>query len=81
MRGNWFARLWAVGGNRCCSIGHGCRSFVQYAHPTSPDLFNLNATFAGQQAIGDVAFDGTNLYVSSWHSGSGVQTVRLVRGG
>jgi len=27
--------------------------------------FNLNATFAGAEAIGDVAFDGNNLYVSS----------------
>jgi hypothetical protein len=43
--------------------------------------FNLNATFAGGEAIGDVAFDGTNLYVSSWHINSGVQTVRLVQVG
>jgi hypothetical protein len=43
--------------------------------------FNLNATFAGAEAIGDVAFDGNNLYVSSWHNNSGVQTVRLVQVG
>jgi hypothetical protein len=43
--------------------------------------FNLNATFAGPEAIGDVAFDGNYLYVSSWHIGSGTQTVRLVRVG
>ncbi len=43
--------------------------------------FNLNATFAGAEAIGDVAFDGNYLYVSSWHSGSGTQTVRLVQVG
>jgi hypothetical protein len=43
--------------------------------------FNLNATFAGAEAIGDVAFDGNYLYVSSWHNTSGVQTVRLVRVG
>jgi len=43
--------------------------------------FNLNATFAGGEAIGDVAFDGNYLYVSSWHSGSGTQTVRLVQVG
>jgi hypothetical protein len=33
--------------------------------------FNLNATFAGAEAIGDVAFDGNNLYVSSWHNAAG----------
>jgi len=43
--------------------------------------FNLNATFAGAEAIGDVAFDGNNLYVSSWHNAAGVQTVRLVQVG
>jgi hypothetical protein len=43
--------------------------------------FNLNATFAGAEAIGDVAFDGNNLYVSSWHVTTGVQTVRLVQVG
>jgi len=43
--------------------------------------FNLNATFAGAEAIGDVAFDGNYLYVSSWHNNSGVQTVRLVQVG
>jgi hypothetical protein len=43
--------------------------------------FNLNATFAGAEAIGDVAFDGNNLYVSSWHNTSGTQTVRLVQVG
>ncbi len=41
--------------------------------------FNLNATFSGGEAVGDVAFDGENLYVSTWHSGSGTQTVRLVQ--
>jgi len=43
--------------------------------------FNLNATFAGGEAIGDVAFDGNYLYVSSWHNAAGVQTVRLVQVG
>ncbi|MEN3001601.1 MAG: PEP-CTERM sorting domain-containing protein [Armatimonadota bacterium] len=43
--------------------------------------FNLNATFAGAEAIGDVAFDGNYVYVSSWHSTSGAQTVRLVQVG
>jgi hypothetical protein len=43
--------------------------------------FNLNATFAGAEAIGDVAFDGNNLYVSSWHNTAGTQTVRLVQVG
>ena len=43
--------------------------------------FNLNGTFTGAEAIGDVAFDGNNLYVSSWHNNSGVQTVRLVQVG
>jgi hypothetical protein len=43
--------------------------------------FNLNATFAGAEAIGDVAFDGNYLYVSSWHNAAGVQTVRLVQVG
>lgn len=43
--------------------------------------FNLNTTFAGAEAIGDVAFDGNNLYVSSWHNAAGVQTVRLVQVG
>jgi hypothetical protein len=43
--------------------------------------FNLNATFAGAEAIGDVAFDGNYLYVSSWHNTAGTQTVRLVQVG
>lgn len=43
--------------------------------------FNLNSTFAGGEAIGDVAFDGNNLYVSSWHNAGGVQTVRLTQVG
>jgi hypothetical protein len=43
--------------------------------------FNLNGTFTDAEAIGDVAFDGNNLYVSSWHNNSGVQTVRLVQVG
>jgi hypothetical protein len=63
----------AVAGNRCAVLS-GTVAFSQYTiqHRRT---FNLNATFAGGEAIGDVAFDGTNLYVSSWHSGSGVQTV------
>jgi hypothetical protein len=43
--------------------------------------FNLNGTFTGAEAIGDVAFDGNNLYVSSWHNAAGVQTMRLVQVG
>ena len=43
--------------------------------------FNLNTTFSGAEAIGDVAFDGNNLYVSSWHNTPGTQTVRLVQVG
>ncbi|BCW96657.1 MAG: PEP-CTERM sorting domain-containing protein [Fimbriimonadales bacterium] len=43
--------------------------------------FNLNSTFAGAEAIGDVAFDGNNLYVSSWHNASGTQTLRLTQVG
>jgi hypothetical protein len=78
MRGNWFARLGlllVIG-----AVLSGTVAFSQYTiqHRRT---FNLNATFAGGEAIGDVAFDGTNLYVSSWHSGSGVQTVRLVQVG
>jgi hypothetical protein len=78
MRGNWFARLGlllVIG-----AVLSGTVAFSQYTiqHRRT---FNLNATFAGGEAIGDVAFDGTNLYVSSWHSSSGVQTVRLVQVG
>lgn len=43
--------------------------------------FNLNSTFVGAEAIGDVAFDGQYVYVSSWSSASGTQTVRLVQVG
>ncbi len=43
--------------------------------------FNLNSTFASGEAIGDVAFDGNNLYVSSWHNAAGMQTVRLTQVG
>lgn len=43
--------------------------------------FNLNQTFAGAEAVGDVTFDGDNVYVSTWHSGSGTQTLRLVQVG
>jgi hypothetical protein len=78
MRGNWFARLGLL-----LVIGAvllGTVAFSQYTiqHRRT---FNLNATFAGAEAIGDVVFDGSNLYVSSWHSSSGVQTVRLVQVG
>jgi hypothetical protein len=78
MRGNWFARLGlllVIG-----AVLSGTVAFSQYTiqHRRT---FNLNATFAGAEAIGDVVFDGSNLYVSSWHSGSGVQTVRLVQVG
>jgi hypothetical protein len=78
MRGNWFARLGlllVIG-----AVLSGTVAFSQYTiqHRRT---FNLNATFAGAEAIGDVVFDGSNLYVSSWHSSSGVQTVRLVQVG
>jgi len=41
--------------------------------------FNLVPLFTDTLAAGDVAFDGTNVYVSAWNSGSGAQTVSLVR--
>jgi len=41
--------------------------------------FNLVPLFPGALATGDVAFDGTNVYVSAWNNGSGTQTVSLVR--
>lgn len=41
--------------------------------------FNLVPLFPGTLAVGDVAFDGTNVYVSAWNSDSGAQTVSLVR--
>lgn len=41
--------------------------------------FNLVPLFPSGLAVGDVAFDGANVYVSAWNSGSGSQTVSLVR--
>ncbi len=41
--------------------------------------FNLVPLFPSGQAAGDVVFDGTSVYVSTWHSSSGTQTVSLVR--
>ncbi len=41
-------------------------------------LFDGSANGAGSN-IGDVAFDGTNLYVAGYHTSSGLQTVGMAR--
>ena len=45
---------------------------------TLADLFDGSANGIGSN-IGDVAFDGTNLYVAGYHTSSGVQTVGMAR--
>jgi hypothetical protein len=68
MRG-WLSLL----GNRLLTGKRGCTvlsaqyrlpSSQLYAWRTSSARYKLNGYFCWQQAIGDVAFDGTNLYVS-----------------
>ncbi len=45
---------------------------------TLADLFDGTANGIGSN-IGDVAFDGTNLYVAGYHTSSGLQTVGMAR--
>ncbi len=45
---------------------------------TLADLFDGSANGIGSN-IGDVAFDGTNLYVAGYHTSSGLQTVGMAR--
>lgn len=53
-------------------------TFVHLRSYTLADLFDGAAGGVGSN-IGDVAFDGTNLYVSGYHTSSGTQSVGMAR--
>jgi len=53
-------------------------SFIHLRSYSLASLFNGNASSIGSN-IGDVAFDGTNLYVAGYHTTGGTQTVGMAR--
>ncbi len=54
------------------------QQFIHLRSYTLADLFNGASGGIGSN-IGDVAFDGTNLYVAGYHTGSGTQSVGMAR--
>jgi hypothetical protein len=54
------------------------QQFIHLRSYTLADLFDGTANGIGSN-IGDVAFDGTNLYVAGYHTSSGLQTVGMAR--
>jgi len=70
--------LWAVGLTACAVSLASAHQFIHLRSYTLADLFDGTANGIGSN-IGDVAFDGTNLYVAGYHTSSGVQTVGMAR--
>jgi hypothetical protein len=70
--------LWAVGLTACAVSLASAHQFIHLRSYTLADLFDGTANGIGSN-IGDVAFDGTNLYVAGYHVSGGVQTVGMAR--
>jgi hypothetical protein len=70
--------LWAVGLTACAVSLASAHQFIHLRSYTLADLFDGTANGIGSN-IGDVAFDGTNLYVAGYHTSSGLQTVGMAR--
>ncbi|MFN3690710.1 MAG: PEP-CTERM sorting domain-containing protein [Fimbriimonadales bacterium] len=76
MKGKLLATLgFALGALALASAQYTINHLRSY---TLADLFDGTANGIGSN-IGDVAFDGTNLYVAGYHTASGVQTVGMAR--
>jgi hypothetical protein len=77
MRG--WRSFWAIGWTvSVVTLASAQYQFVHLRSYTLADLFDGTANGIGSN-IGDVAFDGTNLYVAGYHTGSGQQTVGMAR--
>jgi|DewCreStandDraft_2_1066082.scaffolds.fasta_scaffold21259_2 hypothetical protein len=70
--------LWAIGFTICAVSLASAHQFIHLRSYTLADLFDGTANGIGSN-IGDVAFDGANLYVAGYHTGSGQQTVGMAR--
>jgi hypothetical protein len=77
MRG--WRSFWAIGWTvSVVTLASAQYQFLHLRSYTLADLFDGTANGIGSN-IGDVAFDGTNLYVAGYHITSGVQTVGMAR--
>jgi hypothetical protein len=77
MRG--WRSFWAIGWTvSVVTLASAQYQFVHLRSYTLADLFDGTANGIGSN-IGDVAFDGTNLYVAGYHTGSGQRTVGMAR--
>jgi hypothetical protein len=70
--------IWIVGMAVCAVSLASAQQFIHLRSYTLADLFDGTANGIGSN-IGDVAFDGTNLYVAGYHTSSGQQTVGMAR--
>jgi hypothetical protein len=70
--------IWIVGMAVCAVALASAQQFIHLRSYTLADLFDGTANGIGSN-IGDVAFDGTNLYVAGYHTSSGLQTVGMAR--
>jgi hypothetical protein len=70
--------IWIVGTAVCAVSLASAQQFIHLRSYTLADLFDGTANGIGSN-IGDVAFDGTNLYVAGYHTSSGLQTVGMAR--
>lgn len=72
-------RLLWIGGIAACAVSlASAQQFIHLRSYTLADLFDGTANGIGSN-IGDVAFDGTNLYVAGYHTSGGLQTVGMAR--
>jgi hypothetical protein len=70
--------IWIAGMAVCAVSLASAQQFIHLRSYTLADLFDGTANGIGSN-IGDVAFDGTNLYVAGYHTSSGLQTVGMAR--